>query len=128
MFKLKRVYETPKNEDDYRVLVDKLWPRGLSKDKAKLDLWMKDIAPSSDLRKWFGHDKDKWPQFKNKYLTELKEKKDLIKQMKELEKYHKTVTILYAAKDQEHNNAVVLLEVLNKPQKVIKNGISRTHG
>ena len=75
MFKIKRVYETHKNEDDYRVLVDKLWPRGLSKDKAKLDLWMKDISPSSDLRKWFGHDKDKWPQFKNKYLTELKEKK-----------------------------------------------------
>jgi uncharacterized protein YeaO (DUF488 family) len=114
MFKIKRVYETYKIEDDYRVLVDKLWPRGLSKDKAKLDLWMKEIAPSSDLRKWFGHDKDKWPQFKNKYLAELKEKKELIKLMKELEKNHKTVTILYAAKDQEHNNAVVLLEVLNK--------------
>ena len=112
----------------YRVLVDKLWPRRLSKDKAKLDLWIKDIAPSSDLRKWFGHDKDKWPQFKNKYLTELNEKKELIKQMKELEKYYETVTILYAAKDQEHKNAVILLEVLNKPQMVVKNSISRTHG
>ena len=113
MFKIKRVYENPEKEDQYRILVDRLWPRGLSKDKVKLDLWMKDIAPSNDLRKWYGHDVDKWPEFKDKYLSELKEKNELIKELKSLEKYHKTVTLLYAAKDEEHNNAVVLLELLN---------------
>jgi uncharacterized protein YeaO (DUF488 family) len=128
MFKIKRIYETPEDEDKYRVLVDRLWPRGLSKDKAKVDLWMKDIAPSNDLRKWFGHEENKWPEFKERYLDELRKKKEMIKDLKSLENFHKTVTILYAAKDEEHNNAVVLFEVLDNPQMVLRKGISRTHG
>lgn len=112
MLKVKRVYDTPEKDDGFRILVDRLWPRGVSKERAKLDLWMKDVAPSNELRKWFGHDPKKWEEFKNKYLNELKDKKELIKQLKTLEKQNDNVTLLYSAKDEQHNNAEVLLEVL----------------
>jgi uncharacterized protein YeaO (DUF488 family) len=114
MFKIKRAYQDPEKEDVFRILVDRLWPRGVSKENAKLDLWMKDIAPSNELRKWFGHDPERWDEFKNKYLEELKEKKELIKQLKSMEKISHTITLVYSAKDDEHNNAVVLLELLEK--------------
>jgi len=117
MFKIKRAYENPDEDDGYRILVDRLWPRGLSKDNAKLDLWMKDVAPSTELRKWFGHDQDKWQEFKKKYLNELKEKKELIKQLKNIEKLNNAVTLVYSAKDEDHNNAVVLLEELINSKK-----------
>jgi len=114
MVKLKRVYEDAKKDDGYRILVDRLWPRGISKNEAKIDLWLKDIAPSNELRKWFAHDPKKWHDFQKKYRLELKNKKELIAQILLLEKKEKTVTLLYAAKDAEHNNAVVLVEKLKK--------------
>jgi uncharacterized protein YeaO (DUF488 family) len=128
MFKVKRIYEEPDKEDGYRILVDRLWPRGVSKEKAKLDGWIKEIAPSNELRKWYGHELDKWPEFKAKYLKELHEKKDLLKQLKTMAKFHKKVTLLYSAKDEDHNNAVVLEELLNQPTKTVKTSISRIHG
>ena len=106
MFRLKRVYETPSPGDGTRVLVERLWPRGLTKDEAKVDLWLKEIAPSAELRKWFGHDADRWEEFKRRYTEELEENPDPVKQLKQLGR--KTVTLIYAARDEEHNSAVVL--------------------
>jgi uncharacterized protein YeaO (DUF488 family) len=128
MFKIKRAYKSPDNDDGFRILVDKLWPRGVSKEKLQLDLWMKDIAPSNELRKWFGHDPERWNEFKKRYLDELKGKKELIKQLKSMEKIHNTVTLVYSAKDENYNNALVLRDLLNKPSRVVRRGISRTHG
>lgn len=128
MFKIKRIYEKTGEDDGYRILVDRLWPRGVSKERANLDLWMKDIAPSNEIRKEYGHKLDKWPEFKTKYLEELQEKKDLIKQLKIMERFHSKVTLLYSAKDEDHNNAVVLEELLNQPVKTVKTSISRIHG
>jgi uncharacterized protein YeaO (DUF488 family) len=113
MLILKRVYDEFKEDDGFRVLVDRLWPRGVSKEKAHVDLWLKDIAPSDALRKWFNHDMEKWAEFKKKYKEELKGKKELLDQLKELEKKHKKVTLLFGAKDEEHNQAVVLKEILS---------------
>ncbi len=112
MIKLKRIYDRYDKEDGYRVLVDRLWPRGISKEKAHLDLWLKEIAPSTELRKWFGHDAEKWQDFKKKYNKELDDKKDLVAQLKELKEKHKQITLLYGARDTEHNEAVILLEML----------------
>jgi len=128
MFKIKRAYNDHDKDDGFRVLVDRLWPRGISKEKARLDLWMKDIAPSNDLRKWFGHDPDKWDEFKIRYLEELDEKKELIKQLKTIEKIYNKVTLIYSAKDDKHNNAVILLELLERPSKAVKTSVSRIHG
>jgi uncharacterized protein YeaO (DUF488 family) len=128
LFKLKRIYEEPEEEDGYRILVDRLWPRGVSKERANLDGWIKDIAPSNELRKWYNHELDKWPEFKTRYLNELNEKKDLLKQLKTMAKFHEKVTLLYSAKDEDHNNAVVLGELLNQPTKTVKTSISRIHG
>jgi uncharacterized protein YeaO (DUF488 family) len=114
MIRLKRVYEVPSKEDGFRILVDRLWPRGLSKVKAKIDLWLKDIAPSDQLRKWFGHEVGKWKDFKKKYQTELNDNKDLLIKIKQLEKEKRMVTILYSAKDEAHNNAIVLNDTLKK--------------
>lgn len=108
----KRIYEPKSRGDGYRVLVDRLWPRGLSKDKASIDLWMKDIGPSDELRKWFGHDPVKWEEFRKKYKDELKDKGNMLDQLKELAKKHKKLTLLYGAHDSEHNQAVVIAEVL----------------
>lgn len=108
---IKRIYSAPEHGDGKRVLVDRLWPRGISKDRARIDLWLKDIAPSNELRKWFGHDPAKWPEFQERYRAELEgsagldELKDLCRQGK--------VTLVYAAKDELHNNAVVLLDMLD---------------
>lgn len=111
MIKLKRAYEIWDKSDGFRILVDRLWPRGISKEKAHLDLWLQDIAPSTELRKWFGHDPHKWEGFKEKYRQELKGKRELLKQLKSLEKKHKTITFLYGARDKEHNEAVILQEI-----------------
>ena len=114
MISLKRIYD-PVNEDDgHRILVDRLWPRGVSKERAKLDLWVKEIAPSNALRKWFNHDSAKWDEFQLRYRVELLEKKDLIAELKRIEKENKNVTLLYSAKDKEHNQAVVLLMILDR--------------
>ena len=113
MFRIKRVYEKPAEGDGMRVLVDRLWPRGLKKEEVRIDHWMKDAAPSDSLRKWFAHKEELWPEFKRRYREELKDKKDILKQLQDLGK-SKKVTLLYAAKDEERNNARVLLELLKK--------------
>jgi uncharacterized protein YeaO (DUF488 family) len=113
MFRIKRVYEKPAEGDGMRVLVDRLWPRGLKKEEVQIDHWMKDAAPSDSLRKWFAHKEELWPEFKRRYREELKDKKDILKQLQDLGK-SKKVTLLYAAKDEERNNARVLLELLKK--------------
>ena len=110
---IKRVYEPPAKEDGKRILVDRLWPRGLTKEKAAIDLWLKDIAPSTELRKWFAHDPGKWQEFQKRYRKELKENKEAVSIVKE-EAKNKTVTLVYGAKDEVHNDAVVLKEFLSK--------------
>ncbi len=114
MVRIKRVYEKPVKEDCRRVLVDRLWPRGMTKEAAKIDLWMKDIAPSDALRKSYCHDVKKWPGFQAKYRTELGKKKDLLQELKKMEKEHGTLTLLFGAKDEENNQAVVLAAVLKE--------------
>jgi len=114
MIKTKRVYDKPEKEDGFRILVDRLWPRGLSKEKAGIALWFKDIAPSDELRKWFLHDTEKWIEFKQKYKNELENKSELLDEIKQIEKKEKVVTLLYAAKDNKHNNASVLKEILER--------------
>lgn len=109
--KIKRVYEEPEKQDGERILVDRLWPRGLTKEKANLNMWLKDIAPSTELRKWFGHESEKWDEFKKRYVKELKENKEQVSILKN-EMKKETVTLLYGARDQEHNEAIVLKEFI----------------
>ncbi|MCF8039707.1 MAG: DUF488 domain-containing protein [Desulfohalobiaceae bacterium] len=110
---IKRIYDPADEWDGYRVLVDRVWPRGMSKDKAALDDWIKELAPSSELRKWFGHDPSRWEEFKKSYFQELEDKGSVLDQISaRAEK--EPVTLLYAAKDTEHNNAVALKEYLER--------------
>lgn len=111
MIQLKRAYDPVEEEDGLRILVDRIWPRGVSKEKAKLDRWMKEIAPSTELRKWFGHDPDKWPEFKRRYEEELKGRKGELAEIAALAE-RGTVTLVFAAQDREHNDAVALKEIL----------------
>ena len=108
---LKRVYEPPGREDGLRVLVERLWPRGLTKERAAVDLWLKDVAPSAELRKWFGHDPARWKRFQERYRRELREKADAVRLLKQKAK-EGTVTLVYAARDEEHNGALVLTRLL----------------
>lgn len=112
MIQVKRIYDSVTEDDGYRVLIDRLWPRGFSKEDAKVDLWMKEIAPSTELRKWFDHDPDKWMEFQQRFKDELVNKKELIDQLLNLEKEKKVITLLFSAKDREKNQAMVLIEVL----------------
>jgi uncharacterized protein YeaO (DUF488 family) len=122
MIKLKRVYEQPSPDDGLRILVDRLWPRGLTKQRAAVDLWMKDVAPmkavapSTELRKWFNHDPAKWEQFQIRYRKELQEKKEALKDLKQKSK-RQALTLVYGARDEEHNEALVLKKVLERPDK-----------
>lgn len=111
MIRLKRVYEKPSLTDGSRILVDRLWPRGLTKERAAVTLWLKDVAPSTELRKWFGHAPGRWKQFQARYRKELREKRDALKLLKQKSKAH-TVTLVYAARDEEHNEALVLKRIL----------------
>ena len=111
--KIKRVYEKPEKEDGFRILVDRLWPRGLTKEKASIDLWLKEIAPSTELRKWFGHDPEKWEEFKKRYLLELKENEEPMDRLREQMK-KENVTLVYAARDETHNEAIVLFSELKR--------------
>lgn len=106
------MYEKPGKEDGMRILVDRLWPRGLTKEKAKVDVWLKEIAPSTMLRKWFSHDPKKWGEFRKKYLNELKENEEQVSVLKNYLKNGK-VTLVYGAKDEKNNEAEVLEELLN---------------
>jgi uncharacterized protein YeaO (DUF488 family) len=112
MIKIKRIYEKPAKEDGWRVLVDRLWPRGMKKEAAHIDLWLKDIAPSDSLREWFGHDPEKWDEFQKKYRSELAKAKELVAELKKMEKQQGTITLLFGAKDEEHNQAVALASFL----------------
>jgi uncharacterized protein YeaO (DUF488 family) len=112
MIKVKRVYEKAEAADGFRVLVDRLWPRGMKKEQAKVDQWMKDVGPSDALRKSFHHEALKWPDFEKKYQAELKSKREWLAALKMLEKEHGTVTLLFGARDPEHNQAVVLAKAL----------------
>ena len=114
MINIKRVYDDPSKDDGYRILVDRLWARGLKKEKAKIDLWLKEIAPSNELRKWYSHDPTKWKSFKEKYKVELKGKEELINQIKKLKRDKGTLTFLYSSKEPRLNNAVALLEIINQ--------------
>jgi uncharacterized protein YeaO (DUF488 family) len=110
--KIKRVYEKPGKEDGSRILVDRLWPRGLTKENAALNLWLKDIAPTTELRKWFNHDPAKWDEFIKKYLKELKENEESVSILKDFLKKG-PVTLIYAAKDEAHNEAQVIKDFVS---------------
>ena len=114
MIKLKRIYESPKPSpgDGKRILIDRLWPRGLRKDEVVVDEWLKDLAPSTSLRKWFGHDPARWDDFRARHRRELMEKSDLLAKIRD-DGRKGNVTILYAAKDTEHNNAIVVKEMVS---------------
>jgi uncharacterized protein YeaO (DUF488 family) len=113
MVKTKRVYAPSSKNDGKRILIDRLWPRGMKKEEAKIDEWIKDIAPSNDLRKWFAHDAVKWPEFKKRYINELKKNSELLERLR-AEAKKGTLTLLFAAKDIEHDNAVVLKELIER--------------
>jgi len=114
--KIKRIYDSVAEEDGTRILVDRLWPRGIKKQNAQIRIWLKDIAPSNELRSFFNHEPDKWHEFKKRYLQELSVKQELVHIIKQELKLH-TVTLLFSAKDEEFNNAVVLQEYLSKHLK-----------
>ena len=111
MIKTRRIYDKPDADDGFRILVDRIWPRGLKKNDVKIDLWQKDIGPSSALRKWFNHDQRKWNEFKRRYYEELKDRKEIVKLF--LEKAEQgTITLLYSSKEEKYNNAIALKEYL----------------
>lgn len=112
-FQIKRIYEEPAVHDGYRVLVDRLWPRGVSKEAAQLDEWMKEITPSPVLRKWFDHDPDKFKEFKKRYENELAGKTETVEKLLDIAE-NQNVTLLYAAKDEIYNHAIVLKEFLER--------------
>ncbi|MFA9460346.1 DUF488 domain-containing protein [Thiohalorhabdus methylotrophus] len=112
-FRLKRIYETAEPGDGQRILVERIWPRGMRKDEARLDDWLKEIAPSPELRKWFGHDPEKWPEFKRRYRKELAGRPGLLSDLRE-RAHSGPVTLLFATKDTTHNSAVALREVLEE--------------
>src|SRR5690242_20762987 len=108
---LKGAYEPPARKDGFRILVDRIWPRGTSKDSARIDLWLKDIAPTAALRNWFGHDPEKWSEFRKRYFRELEKNPDAVAQL-EAQLRRDSVTLVFGAKDEQHNNAVALKEYL----------------
>lgn len=109
---LKRVYDEPAKSDGTRILVDRIWPRGLTKEKAHVDLWLKDVAPSDELRKWFGHDPARWPEFRARYRAEIKHNPTQFALLRQAVSKG-PATLVYGAKDEQHNQAVVLYELLN---------------
>ncbi|MCL6480445.1 MAG: DUF488 family protein [Firmicutes bacterium] len=115
MLNVKRIYDRPARTDGYRVLVDRLWPRGLARPRARVDLWLREVAPSHALRKQFGHRPDRWKEFQRRYAEELKSKQALLEHLRQLEREHGTVTLLFAARDKRRNNAVALARIL-QPQ------------
>ncbi|NYB52688.1 MAG: DUF488 family protein [Methanobacteriaceae archaeon] len=114
MIKIKKAYQSPAQKDGYRIMVDRVWPRGVSKQRLKMDVWLKDIAPSHDLRRWLSQNSQNWEEFKDKYREELKDKSEFLNQILELEKEKETVTLVYTAGGADQNNAIVLKEVLEE--------------
>ena len=113
MVKIKRIYDPVSSDDGKRILIDRLWPRGVKKEEAKIDEWLRDVAPSDELRKWFSHDPSKYQEFKKRYVKELEKKSELVEKVKK-EAKKETVTLLFSAKDTEHNNATALKEILSR--------------
>jgi uncharacterized protein YeaO (DUF488 family) len=113
---VKRVYEIPENGDGYRILVERLWPRGMSKEKAHIDLWLREAGASSMLRKWFGHDPEKWDTFRQRYFMELHDRPGVIHQVQEIIAREQNVTFVFSARDELHNNAIALKEFLEMGQ------------
>ena len=109
--RVKRIYELPEPADGYRLLVDRIWPRGVTKESAALDTWMKEVAPSTELRRWFGHDATRWPEFERRYAVELDTRQDLVAEILSRAR-DRRVTLLYSARDPDHNQAVALAEYL----------------
>ncbi len=130
MIQTKRVYEPASPRDGKRFLVERLWPRGIKKENLKMDAWLKDVAPSTELRQWFGHDPAKWEEFKQRYRTELRSKANALTPLLYAAR-RGNMTLLYSARDQEHNNAVVLKEYLekqlNRPHRAARPGANE-HG
>ena len=114
MLQTKRIYEAPSKQDGYRLLVDRIWPRGVGKEKAALDDWMKDVSPSTELRKWFHHDPEKWDELLDRYFAELNRNEEAVARLKEVVTKHERVTLLYAARDEVHNNAEALKLFIEK--------------
>ncbi len=112
VIKLKRIYDKPGSSDGVRVLVERLWPRGISKQRAKVDIWLKDAAPSTELRKWFNHDKGKWEEFKKRYYLELDQNPDSLKPLLDLPQ-SSTITFVYASKEEQFNSASALREYIS---------------
>jgi uncharacterized protein YeaO (DUF488 family) len=113
MVNIKRIYDPLSTEDGKRLLVDRIWPRGIKKGQAEIAEWLKEIAPSTELRKWFGHDPAKWDEFRSRYIDELAGEKELLERLRR-EAGNEKITLVYAARDTEHNNAVVLKELLEQ--------------
>lgn len=113
VIRVKRVYDSPEEADGSRILVDRIWPRGLSKGRAAVDFWLKDLAPSNELRRWFGHDPERWTEFKQRYHRELRKRSTALEQIR-MRHSDKVITLLYAARDTDHNNAVALREYLQE--------------
>ena len=113
MVRIKRIYDPVSPDDGKRICIDRLWPRGMKKEEVKMDEWLKEISPSDTLRKWFGHDPSKYEEFKKRYIKELEPHAEILERIKK-EGKKETVTLLFSAKDVEHNNATVLEEILNE--------------
>ena len=114
MIRLKRAYDPVSPDDGYRILVERLWPRGLTKEKAALDLWLKEIAPSPELRKWFSHDPEKWEEFTRRYRAELDHNLEAVVQLRQILEKENNVTFVYAAHDTQHNSAMLLKKYLER--------------
>ncbi len=114
MIFIKKAYQSPAEKDGYRILVDRFWPRKVAKDRLKIDLWLQKIAPSQDLRRWYAQEPDKWHEYRKKYKEELKEKKDLLLQIKEMELINKTITLVYSEGNNKSNKALIIKEVLDE--------------
>lgn len=127
MIHIKRVYEAAAKSDGYRVLVDRLWPRGLTKEKAYVDLWLKEAAPSHELREWFGHEPERFAEFSRRYREELSQRPEVLKQLTALESEHGLITLVFGAQDDEHNQAVVLADALLGRRTVQSAVAARTH-
>ena len=110
--KLKRAYESPEPSDGMRILVDRVWPRGIKKADAAIDLWLRDIAPRTELRRWFGHRPERWAEFRRRYLAELQEQPELVEEIRKAA-HDGSVTLIYAARDEAHDNAIVLKELVS---------------
>jgi uncharacterized protein YeaO (DUF488 family) len=114
MIRIKRAYQSPADKDGFRILVDRLWPRGVAKNRLKMGMWLKDIAPSHELRRWLNNDPQLWDEFQKKYREELNDKDELLNRLLDLEKKKGTITLVYTAGDEKHNNAKVLLDILGE--------------